>query len=74
MTMAAFNEGHRYEDFDSSVDKVAAYGIGALVADKVATKTGILAGLLIFLKKFGVLIVAGVGGVLAKVLRGKKQG
>ena len=39
-----FNPGNRYEDFDSNIDEVAAYGIGALIAGKVAAKAGLLAG------------------------------
>lgn len=56
LSMAEFNEGQRYEEFDPSVDKVAAYGIGALVAGKVLAKTGMLAVLLVLLKKFGILL------------------
>ena len=50
-----FNEGNRYEDFDPELDKVAAYGIGALVAGKVAAKAGLFKGLFALLlagKKF----------------------
>lgn len=66
----AYNEGHRYEDFDSSIDEVAAYGIGALIAGKVLAKTGLLAGLGIFLAKAWKLIaLAGVAivGLLKKL-------
>lgn len=59
LAMAEFNDGYRYQDFDPSLDKVAAYGIGALIAGKVAMKTGFLAAGLIFLKKFGIFIVLG---------------
>lgn len=68
LAMAEFNEGKRYQDFDSSIDKVAAYGIGALVAGKVAAKAGLLAGALLFLKKFGVFLLLGL------VVLGKKIG
>ncbi|MGI0117766.1 DUF2167 domain-containing protein [Zooshikella sp. RANM57] len=63
LTMASFNEGQRYSDFDPSIDNVAAYGIGALIAGKAASKLGILAGLLLALKKFWIVIVAGFVGV-----------
>ncbi len=46
---AEFNTGSRYEDFDDSTDKVAAYGIGALVAGKMAAKVGIFKGLIALL-------------------------
>lgn len=60
LAMAEFNDGHRYNDFDPDLDTVAAYGIGALVAGKLAAKTGLLAALLVFGKKFGVFILVGI--------------
>lgn len=73
-----FNEGNRYEDFDPDLDEVAAYGIGALVAGKVAAKVGLFKGLLALLlasKKLviglGVALLAGVKGLLSG--RGKAQ-
>ncbi|MDX1518265.1 MAG: DUF2167 domain-containing protein [Woeseiaceae bacterium] len=68
LAMVAFNEGNRYSDFDPSIDKVAAYGLGALVAGKVAAKTGLLAGLILFLKKFGIFIVIGIAAFFRKIL------
>jgi len=65
--MAEFNPGNRYEDFDSNIDEVAAYGIGALIAGKVAAKAGLLAGGLLLLKKFGVLLVLGLAALGRKV-------
>ena len=70
--LANFDQGSRYADFNPDIDTVAAYGIGALVAGKVAAKTGFLAIALVFLKKFGVLIVAGIAG-LFKMLFGRKK-
>lgn len=58
-TMVRFNEGHRYDDFDSSTDRVAAYGIGGLVAGKVLAKTGFFAVLLKLLIAGKKLIVVG---------------
>lgn len=61
-----FKAGNSYADFNSSTDKVAAYGIAALVAGGVAAKMGFFAklfALLIAFKKvilFG-LIALGVG-------------
>jgi uncharacterized membrane-anchored protein len=63
LSMAAFNEGSRYEDFDPSYDKVAAYGIGALIAGKVAAKAGLFAAGLLLLKKFGIFILVGIGAL-----------
>ncbi len=73
LAMAEFNEGSRYEDFDSSVDEVAAYGLGALIAGKILAKTGLLAAALIFLKKFGIYIVVAGGALLAKIFKRKKE-
>ncbi|NVJ58776.1 MAG: DUF2167 domain-containing protein [Gammaproteobacteria bacterium] len=63
MGMANFKTGQTYDDFDSSVDKVAAYGIGALVAGKVLSKAGFFAAALIFLKKFWFIFAIAIAGV-----------
>lgn len=73
LDIAEFDQGNRYEDFNPELDKVAAYGIGALVAGKVLAKTGLIAAALIFLKKFGVIIVVAAGGLLSRVFKGKKS-
>ncbi len=57
-----FTEGNRYSDFDSSMDKIAVYGIGGLITGKVLLKAGLLA-------KFGKLIAVGAVGLLAAVRR-----
>ncbi|WP_041717479.1 DUF2167 domain-containing protein [Alloalcanivorax dieselolei] len=72
LALAEFNKGYRYKDFDPSIDQMAAYGIGALVAGKVITKTGFLAAALVFLKKFGVLIVVGAGAMLGRLFKRRK--
>jgi len=72
LKIADFDEGSRYADFDPDIDTVAAYGLGALVAGKVAAKLGILATVLIFLKKFWILAILGVGGFFKKLF-GKKE-
>lgn len=68
LSMVAFNEGNRYSDFDPSIDKVAAYGLGALVAGKIAAKTGLIAALVLFLKKFGIFIVIGIAAFFRKIV------
>jgi len=71
-----FTPGHRYEDFDASIDKVAAYGLGALVAGGIAAKTGLLAKLLALLVAFKKVIILGVvavAGVVGKLLFGRKD-
>jgi uncharacterized membrane-anchored protein len=71
LALAEFNQGSRYEDFDPDIDKVAAYGIGALVAGKVMAKAGLFATALIFLKKFWVFIVISVGALFGKLFKRK---
>ncbi len=73
LAVAEFDQGSTYADFNPDNDKVAAYGLGALVAGKVLAKTGLLAGALIFLKKFGVLILVGLGAALKGVFSRKKN-
>ncbi len=66
-----FNQGHRYTDYVDGTDKVAAYGIGALVAGGLAAKAGLfkvlLVGLLAF-KKFAILAVIAVVAFIKKLL------
>ena len=57
LAMTEFNEGHRYVDFDPDIDEVAAYGIGALIAGKVAAKAGLFAAAVVLFKKFGVFVL-----------------
>lgn len=52
-----FNEGNRYADFNPNIDKVAAIGIGGLIAGKVLAKTGLLAAIGIFLAKMWKIIL-----------------
>ena len=69
-----FNPGNRYADFDPDVDKVAAYGIGALVAGKLAANAGLFAKLgvlLLVLKKYIALVVIAVGAVLLRLFKRK---
>lgn len=76
MAFADFNPGHRYADFDSKVDNVAAYGIGALVAGKVAAKAGflkVLLGVILAGKKFVVLAAIGIGALLVRLFKGRSQ-
>lgn len=58
LDMTQFDAGQRYADFNASTDKVAAYGIGALVVGAIAAKAGLFAKLLAVLiaaKKFVVI-------------------
>lgn len=68
-----FNPGQRYAEFDPDLDTVAAYGLGALVAGKVAAKTGLLAMLLVLLKKFWFIPVVLFGWLFKRIGLRKKD-
>jgi uncharacterized membrane-anchored protein len=64
--VAEFNQGQRYADFNPKTDRLAEYGLGALIAGTVAGKLGLFAKLgafLLMFKKviFGALIALGAG-------------
>ena len=68
--MVDFKEGSRYADFDPKVDKVAAYGIAALVAGGIAAKMGLFKALLVGLlaaKKFVIIGVIAVAAFIKKL-------
>jgi uncharacterized membrane-anchored protein len=72
VAMASFTDGNRYADFNPSSDKVAAYGLAALVAGGVAAKTGLFAKLLALLiaaKKVIAVAVFGLFGLVAKFFK-----
>lgn len=72
----AFDDGKRYQDFNASTDKVAAYGLAALVGGVAAKKLGLLAVMFGFAAKFAKLIaVAAVAGLVGlKRLFGGRSG
>src|SRR5512139_93915 len=57
-----FNEGKRYADFNPDTDKVAEYGLAALVAGVAAKKMGLLAAAAVFFAKFWKLLAIGAVG------------
>jgi uncharacterized membrane-anchored protein len=65
----AYNPGKRYEDFDSTTDQVAAYGLAALVGGVAAKKLGLLALGAAFFAKFAKLIIVAVAAVGAGVMK-----
>ena len=72
--IAEFNGGHRYAEFNSKTDRMAEYGLGALIAGGVAAKLGLfgkLAALLVAFKKFIILGLVAVGGFFAKLFKKK---
>ena len=79
ISMVEFNPGKRYADFKSGTDKVAEYGLAALILGGVAAKAGLFTGLfkvilpiLLAAKKF---VLIGVVAFLAFVRRifGRKK-
>lgn len=71
-----FTQGNGYNDFNVETDKVAEYGLAALVAGGVAAKLGffgkIFAFLLLF-KKFVLIGLAALGAGIYKLLGRKKK-
>lgn len=65
LSNVTFTKGQQYADFDASLDEVAAYGIGGLVAGKVLAKVGLFAVLLKFWK-LGLLALAGAWAGIKK--------
>jgi uncharacterized membrane-anchored protein len=71
-----YKSGKTYGDFNSSTDKIAEYGLAALVAGVAAKKLGLFAIAAAFLLKFAKVIIlagaAGAGGFF-KYFRRKKN-
>jgi uncharacterized membrane-anchored protein len=75
LAAVSFNDGKRYENFNSSTDKIAAYGLAALVGGIAIKKLGLLAIIGAFVLKFAKIIaiaVAAFGGGILKWWRGRK--
>jgi uncharacterized membrane-anchored protein len=74
--VAEFNSGFRYAEFNEDTDKVAEYGLGALIAGGVAAKLGLfgkLFALLIAFKKVLLVGLIAIGGAIAKLFGRKKE-
>ena len=71
----AYNPGKAYEDFDAATDRVALYGIAALVGGIAAKKLGLLALIGAFVLKFAKVIAIGVAAFFAGVWKffGRKR-
>ena len=78
LTAIDFNPGHRYADFNPKSDKVAEYGLAALVAGTAtaaAVKLGFFKGLWIAIlaaKKFIVIGVVAVAAAIRKLFKRKQ--
>lgn len=76
LAMVDFNEGHRYADYTPGADKVASYGLAALVAGGVAAKTGLFKGILmaiIAMKKFAIVAVIALIAGIQKLFSWRKN-
>jgi len=65
--MVNFNDGNRYADFDPRMDKVAEYGIAALVAGGVAAKLGFFKLLWVFILAAKKFIIIGIAAMVAGI-------
>jgi uncharacterized membrane-anchored protein len=71
LPMTEFDQGARYADYDASTDKLAAYGVAALIGGGLAAKSGLLAKLgvlLLGLKKLLIPLALGVVAFGRKIL------
>jgi len=72
--VAEFNEGYRYAEYNAKTDKLAEYGLGALIAGGVAAKLGLfgkLFALIIAAKKVLIAGAVALFGVIAKFFKKK---
>ncbi|CAM4394711.1 DUF2167 domain-containing protein [Paenibacillus tarimensis] len=71
------NEGHRYSDYNPETDKKADYGLAGLILGgaglAVAKKAGLLAVILVFVKKFWFIGIAVIAGLFKLFKRKKKD-
>lgn len=65
----AYNAGKRYEDFSASTDRVAAYGLAALIGGVAAKKLGLLAIVMAFVLKFAKVILLGMAAFGAGIMK-----
>jgi uncharacterized membrane-anchored protein len=76
LAMVNFNSGNRYADYTPGTDKIATYGLAALVAGGIAAKAGFFKGLLVAilaLKKFLIIGVIAVVAFLKKIFGRKSE-
>jgi uncharacterized membrane-anchored protein len=72
-----FDDGKRYSDFDSKTDKIAEYGLAALVVGVAGKKLGLIAVILAFMAKFSKVLLLGAavfgGGIMQFFKRRSKN-
>lgn len=72
LNSVSFTDGNTYADFNPDVDKVAAYGIGGLIAGKLLAKAGFFALILKFWKVIAIA-VAGAFSLFKNKIFGTKS-
>jgi uncharacterized membrane-anchored protein len=76
LAVTDFTPGNRYEEFDADTDRVAEYGLAALVAGGIAAKMGLFAKIGVFLlafKKIAFVAVAALIGWFNKFRGGRNN-
>lgn len=71
-----FTDGNRYADYDATTDKLAPYGLAALVAGGVAAKAGLFAKIgvaLLAFKKFIIIGLVALAGLFGKLFKRKQS-
>jgi len=58
-----YNPGKRYADFNAGTDRIAGFGVGALVVDVAAHPLGVTARALAYFAQSGRLVLAGAAGL-----------
>jgi len=74
--LADFNKGYRYDEYNKGTDRLAEYGLGALVAGGVAAKLGLFAklgALLLAAKKLIIGGVVAIGAAISRLFKKKEQ-
>lgn len=72
----SFTPGNQYADFNPNTDKVAGYGIAALVAGGVAAKAGLFKFLLVGIlaaKKFVIIGLIALAAIISKLFAWRKK-
>ncbi len=65
----SYNAGKRYEDFSATTDRIAAYGLAALIGGIAVKKLGLFAIFAAVVLKFAKVILVGVAGLGAGVMK-----
>jgi uncharacterized membrane-anchored protein len=76
LPMAEFDSGARYADYNKSTDRIAAYGVAALIGGGLAAKAGLFAKLGLVLVKFwklGLIGLAVLGTWVKRLFGGDKR-